>query len=492
MRMYRRLEDVLIRFRRAIPPKLTLLEAATTCLLLINFALIVVAVFFWDMFGRSWMQYLFAIDGKRDALEFLGLSFGGLILLFNAIALRKRADAQDRIAEAQGNTAKAQLQSNEQALFEKGIENLGHKSDSARLGGIYILFDLAAKIGERTQNIVEILCAHLRETTQRKDYQQRNKDRPSNEISSLLILLTGGRLKNCPVLDFSDAYLRGANLRRANLARAILEGANLQRADLHSANLKGAELGKAMLQKTVFVGASMQGADLCEAMLQESYFGGAELQFAMLCGSMLHGANLSGAKLHGANLYYANLQGAELSRAMLYGTDLEGAKLHGALLEGAWFYGAHLRDAELQGAAIRGAEFQCAELVDANFMGVTDYPHSFPQYFTFDEETFADRIRERVGKGTETATAFFGGGITQDEYEKVCAELEEAKQHLPELSSDMQERVLRKFADLEKNLAGHISEFYSAELPEEAIRGTLTKDMAEEIIAEYEATFDGR
>ena len=42
----------------------------------------------------------------------------------------------------------------------------------------------------RTKKIHEILCAHLRETTNKNKYKRKYKDKPSNEIASLLRILT--------------------------------------------------------------------------------------------------------------------------------------------------------------------------------------------------------------------------------------------------------------------------------------------------------------
>ncbi|NEQ84721.1 MAG: pentapeptide repeat-containing protein, partial [Moorea sp. SIO2I5] len=69
------------------------------------------------------------------------------------------------------------------------------------------------------------------------------------------------------------AYLRGANLQKANLG-----GANLQEANLGGANLQEANLGRANLQKANLGGANLQKANLGGANLQEANLGGANLQ----------------------------------------------------------------------------------------------------------------------------------------------------------------------------------------------------------------------
>ncbi|WP_186019905.1 pentapeptide repeat-containing protein [Burkholderia gladioli] len=107
-------------------------------------------------------------------------------------------------------------------------------------------------------------------------------------------------------------YLRGADLRDANLRGADLSGADLRDANLRGADLSGADLS----------GANLRGADLS----------GADLSGADLSGANLRGADLRDANLRGADLRDANLRGADLSGANLRGADLSGADLSGANL----------------------------------------------------------------------------------------------------------------------------------------------------------------
>jgi hypothetical protein len=73
--------------------------------------------------------------------------------------------------------------------------------------------------------------------------------------------------------------------------------------------------------------AYLRGADLRDANLC-----GANLRDANLRGSDLRWADLSGADLSGANLIDADLRGAYLSCADLRGADLSDVKLHTAML----------------------------------------------------------------------------------------------------------------------------------------------------------------
>jgi uncharacterized protein YjbI with pentapeptide repeats len=62
--------------------------------------------------------------------------------------------------------------------------------------------------------------------------------------------------------DFSNAYLRGADLRGANLSNANLRCADLRGADLSDADLSNANLRCADLSDADLRGANLRGADL--------------------------------------------------------------------------------------------------------------------------------------------------------------------------------------------------------------------------------------
>lgn len=207
-------------------------------------------------------------------------------------------------------------------------------------------------------------------------------------------------------LDLSEANLRSADLSRARLNHINLSGANLQGthfqaaklagANLSSANLRGAKLTSADLQDANLTEAELQGADLRRAMLtnadlsatnlESANLTGTELQAAKLCsanlkqahlsqsnlfGVNLSGANLSSANLSGANLSRTQLFGANLSRANLSGTDLSGTDLSGTNLSGTDLSGANLNQANLTGTNLSGADLSHADLRNANLSGAT-------------------------------------------------------------------------------------------------------------------------
>ena len=190
---------------------------------------------------------------------------GGMLLALQALMSYKRAKALEATAAAQVEAATAQAeatkeqakanhnteQGQRQQRLRNAIQHLGHKSASVRLGGAYELFHLVEDMVKLRQTVLDILCAHIRETTGTVQYREGHKSRPSEEIRSLLFLLFGRPhvvFKGCSI-DLQGSYLNGADLSRARLS-----GANLTRAKLLNAELTGANLARANLTFTELTG----------------------------------------------------------------------------------------------------------------------------------------------------------------------------------------------------------------------------------------------
>ena len=228
-------------------------------------------------------------EKKYEALKFLGIGMGGLLIAIQAVMSYKRAKALE-------DTVKNTEQGQRQERLKNAIEHLGNASNSVRLGGAYELFHLAEDTEDRgqRQTVLDILCAHIRWTTREGkyrghsggdeiEYKDKYPSNPSEEIQSLLALLF---VQEHKVFTECDINLEGSWLNGSNLDKAHLEKANLRGAQLHEAHLSGAPL---------------HGADLSGAQLHEAHLSGALLHGADLSGAQLHGAHLSGALLHGAS-----------------------------------------------------------------------------------------------------------------------------------------------------------------------------------------------
>ena len=126
---------------------------------------------------------------KYEALKFLGISMGGILVALQALMSYKRAKAMEETAKAQADAVLKAEDGLRQERLKNAIEHLGYDSDSVRMGGAYELFHLAEDNKDLRKTAFDILCAHIRQTTSEGEYQEKHKSKPSEEIQSLLTLL---------------------------------------------------------------------------------------------------------------------------------------------------------------------------------------------------------------------------------------------------------------------------------------------------------------
>lgn len=345
-----------------------------------------VGVLFCDGF-QKYVSTRLDISEKSDVLKFIGIAMGGILIALQALmsykrakALENTANSQADVASAQADAANAQAKATEEQaranrLAEEGqrqermknaIEHLGNNSDSVRLGGAYELYHLAEDTGALRQTVLDVLCAHIRQTTGEDEYREKHKSKPAEEVQSLLTLLfvRNHRIFRGCHINLQESWLNGADIREAHL----------ERADLAKAYLQGTILFEAHLQKANFREARLQGANLGMAHLQA--------------------ADFIKARMQGAQLFRARLQGAEL-----FGAQMQGARLYLACLQGARFTGVHLQGADLFQAQLQGV---CGGRA----------PHKF-----------ADRMRNQIGNKTELHDVIFAGDLSREQLDSFAENL---------------------------------------------------------------------
>ena len=424
---------------------------ASLIFLLVLLTGLLVSVMFCEPCAE-WVGQRLGLYTKNKTLQFLGIGMGGVLLALQALMSYKRAKALEDTANAQAEAAKAQAKATEeqakanqnteqgqrQERLKNAIEHLGHDKDSVRLGGAYELFHLAEETAEDKkdlrQTVLDILCAHIRQTTGENAYREKYKSRPSEEIQSLLTLLFVQEhevFKGCSI-NLQGSWLNGVEISGARLWKVNLDGASLQRAALRSANLQEAQ----------FYWARLQGADIIFAHLQEASLHCADLRVA----------NLGGAELRGAYLTEARLQGASLI----------GTRLHGAYLGKACLHAANLSYAELQGAGLERAQLQETRLDKAILKGVTSQEGTHIR--------FERQIRSQIGTASDLSGIVFEGGLSQQDLESFVGGLPDEKAR-----------------ELQGKLISHVGKRASHELPENsgAIIAPYTAEEAEQWIAEY-------
>ena len=222
------------------------------------------------------------------------------------------------------------------------------------------------------QTVLDILCAHIRQTTGAEAYRREHGHKPSGEIQSLLTLLfvKSHCIFNGCYINIQEVWLNGADLRDARLSKA----------DLVNVHLREASLSDACLHESDLLDADLKGACLIRAGLL--------------------GVNLNGASVQASVLSHANLQGSIIENAGLHGADLSSAFLQGASLA----FGA------LQGANLAGARLEEAGMKNWNKL-----------------TPFADRIRESIGQRTNLSTNVFANGLTREQIDSLAQGLSESR-----------------------------------------------------------------
>ena len=411
----------------------------------------------------KWIYRYLGLPKKNDALKFLGIGMGGVLLALQALMSYKRAKALEDTANAQAEAAKAQAKATEeqakanqnteqgqrQERLKNAIEHLGHEKDSVRLGGAYELFHLAEETEKWRQTILDILCAHIRQTTGEDEYRKKYKLKPSEEIQSLLTLLFVQEHEVFKGLriNLQGSWLNEANLNGAQLEHAVMVGTYLQRTELENSCLRDAN----------FTGARLTLANLQKADLHEANFCKAHLQNACLNVARLQGARLYRVQMQGVTLLDANLRGAFLWEAQMQAADLCGARLQLATLS----------DVGLQAARIEGAQLQAANLHGVQLGGAESMRPT----------PVETHLRSRIGEQGSLVGVIVLGGLSEQDVDSILEDV-----------SQLKDMSYERLSVSRAGLNPHIGRPESHQLPSGSSvdLDAYTAEEAEKWIAEYE------
>lgn len=317
-------------------------------------------------------------NGRFETIKIIGICIGFLPLVWLAWSSDKRSKSmEDTVRNTEAGRTQERLRN--------AIEHLGHLKASVRMGGAYELFHLAEDNNDLRQTVMDILCSHIRQTTSEKDYQEKHKTEPSEEIKSILALLfmqEHGMFESCSI------NLRGSFLNGVWLYKAHLGGANLMQVQMQFASILKSEL---------------QRANLIDANLQ--------------C-STIHQSNLTGANLNMAKLLRCNLKQTKLLGALLDKADARKAYFDRVSLQGATlvYTRMHLTNGssiDFQGADLAGVCFHGSTIKQMNMQGVDMRPY-------YHEDDFEFKIKDRVNKESNLAGVFFSGISDKAEVDAIC------------------------------------------------------------------------
>ncbi|WP_095589045.1 pentapeptide repeat-containing protein [Actibacterium ureilyticum] len=260
--------------------------------------------------------------------------------------------------------------------INKAVENIGaldsngKPSIEVRIGGLLAL-ERISKLnpGEHIQ-IMEILCAYIRENARAQVAAEVPLDDKGVPTSDAAITLRDDLLTAFDIIDrrddtrraiedgtfrlnFDYADFRGLNLSTRRLERARLRNARLQGANLLGADMQGADLRGAEMQRAELLRAKMQRSNLIRAQMQGVDLSGAQMQGVDLCMVQMQGAGLRWARMQGADLRLAQMQRADLSGARMQGADLSVANMDkDTSLTAANFQGASISEVDFEAVSI--------------------------------------------------------------------------------------------------------------------------------------------
>jgi uncharacterized protein YjbI with pentapeptide repeats len=215
--------------------------------------------------------------------------------------------------------------------FAQAITAIGDERLPIRVGGIYVLQQVANASEADYWRALSVLTAYLHEAIPRRDLPGTPTPPPAEglaaDVQAVFTALSGRNR------DWDDG--RSLDLSRLDLRNARLPGVDLAGATLSYSALDGAVLTGADLTGTALIQASLRAAALDGSELSGAALPSADLRFARLDGANLRDAVLTDARLDLASLRDAHLEGADLERASLVGANLTGAHLEGADLSAA-------------------------------------------------------------------------------------------------------------------------------------------------------------
>ncbi len=231
------------------------------------------------------LMYLTGEKSKLELIKIIGWGMSGVIAIFGVMGLLQRAAALDKQNKM---TEKGHIHER----FKAATEHLGNERASVRIAAFSEFHHIAEIEPDLKEPILDILCAHLRQTTKDKDYYKDRETKPTEEVQSLLVVLFHP-YKNSLIFNGMPANLKEVNLQHADLRGIYANGAYLQNAKLQWASIEGAELQNAKLQE-----ANLFGATLEQTYLQNADMKDTDLENANLQDANLHGACMQGARIN--------------------------------------------------------------------------------------------------------------------------------------------------------------------------------------------------
>ena len=206
--------------------------------------------------------------------------------------------------------------------LQKGVELLGHNSESVRIGGICVLENLAKEKSDQFHiQVVQTMSAFIR-TSSRKPNKKNNlnkaainsstEDLNQNEDIYEAMNYLGNRTKK--QLEIENKHNFKPDIRDAKLVELGLFNLNLSNAYMFGVNLLGSVFSEVDMSRTTMRSANIERTFLHSVNLEES--------------------DLTDSKFKHVRLNYTNLKKAKIKLATIIKTDFDGVDLEETDLSG--------------------------------------------------------------------------------------------------------------------------------------------------------------
>jgi uncharacterized protein YjbI with pentapeptide repeats len=313
--------------------------------------------------------------------------------------------------------------------FSKAIDQLGNQDLYIRVGGIFLLEQIAQTEPEFHWTVMEVLSTYIRDKSRKgesilepdntkvvdnleesnpvkKSDAEQDEENATDALSKPVISVTTDiqvalavicrrNIKYDPkgkCIDLRSCDIRGADLGNAKLHKANLSWSTISKTHLENADLREANLSNATFNSACLEDATLQKANLTNAKLIETSLKRAKLNDSILTCADFSKSKLQGADLRKAKINLTNLKDAEINNEtkidepwreiheMIHEINAHGAKgltLYGfdfskAVLSCANFEGASLKKVKFSGANLSGAIFKATCLEEASFLSHID------------------------------------------------------------------------------------------------------------------------
>ena len=252
-------------------------------------------------------------NGKFEVIKSLAISIGFIPVIWLAWSSEKRARAME-------DTVANDRQDFRQKRLNSAIEHLGHESESVRIGGIHGLFQLALTYPQLRPIVLGVFRSHVRRKTIKKSYQEENKSRPSEEIQTIVSLLSS---KNHGVFESYPINLRWCYLVGVEIDNGVLRNVDFSYSDLRHAKITNTVLDKATIAHSDFKFALFHKISLKKATIQLSFFQGARMIDVELDNTTCLQTNFAGASWFRCSFSNAGLFDVDMKSVHSWNTYLD-------------------------------------------------------------------------------------------------------------------------------------------------------------------------